>query len=391
MRILHTSDWHIGRTFHEHSTLEAVRAVLVAIPDIVRERNIDVVLVAGDVYDVANPSAEAVKVFQEAVLAILATGAKIVMTSGNHDSAARLGVVGAFSSASGLHVITDPASISSPIELVDEHGAVDIYGIPYLQPELIRRVDWVPEGAASQKDVVLAAMDQVREAIAARVSAGRRALVLAHTFVAGREDEPFAERRIAKPLVAGGVDSVPLNAFEGVDYAALGHIHGRAELAQNVRYSGAVLHYSFKDAGKPRGGWIIDLGPTGAETEWVDLPVPRPLKEIKGPLAQLLSDPEWESFVNHYVRAVYTDKSRQLEPMQKLKSRFPWCAEVVHEPSEIVAASSTSYRERVKGKSDPEIVARFLGDVRNGEGQSPEEAKIIGEVIADVEGERQSR
>lgn len=391
MRILHTSDWHIGRTFHEHSTLEAVRTVLAAIPDIVRERNIDVVLVAGDVYDVANPSADAVKVFQEAVLAILATGAKVVMTSGNHDSAPRLGVVGAFSSASGLHVVTDPASIPTPVELVDEHGPVDIYGIPYLQPELIRRVDWVPEGAASQKDVIRAAMDQVRAAIAERKIDGRRTVLLAHTFVAGTEDEPFAERRIAKPLVAGGVDSVPVNAFDGVDYVALGHIHGRAELAQNVRYSGAVLHYSFKEAGKPRGGWIVDLLPTGAETEWVDLPVPRPLKEIKGTLAELLADPQWEPFVSHYVRAVYTDKSRQLDPMQKLKSRFPWCAEVVPQPSELAAANSASYRERVKGKSDPEIVETFLDDVRNGEGQSPEEAKIIAEVIAEVEGEVQSR
>ncbi len=391
MRILHTSDWHIGRTFHEHSTLEAVRTVLAAIPVVVRERNIDVVLVAGDVYDVANPSAEAVKVFQEAVLAILETGAKVIMTSGNHDSAPRLGVVGAFSSASGLHVLTNPESIPMPVELADDDGPVDVYGIPYLQPELIRRVNWVPTGATSQNEVIRAAMDQVRASIATRESAGRRSVVLSHTFVAGRDEEPFAERRISKPLVAGGVDSVPVSAFDSVHYAALGHIHGRAELAPTVRYSGAILHYSFKEAGKPRGGWLVDLGPTGAEIEWVDLPVPRPLKEIRARLDELLTDSAWDSFVDYYVRAVYTDTSRQLEPMQKLKARFPWCAEVVHEPSDVAAVNRASYRDRIKGKSDPEIVETFLVHVRNGDGPSPVEVVIMDEVIAEFAVEVQSR
>lgn len=391
MRILHTSDWHIGRTFHEHSTLEAVRTVLAAIPVAVRDHEIDVVLVAGDVYDVANPSADAVRVFREAVLAILDAGAKVIMTSGNHDSAPRLGVVGAFSSASGLHVLTDPYSIPVPVELADEHGPVDVYGIPFLQPELIRGVEWMPAGASSQKEVVYAAMDQVRTAIATRSSAGRRSVVLSHTFVAGLDDEPFAERRIARALVAGGVDSVPVNAFNGVHYAALGHIHGAAELAPTVRYSGAILHYSFKEAGKARGGWLIDLGPDEVSIEWLDLPVPRPLKEIRGSLEEILTDSAWDSFTDHYIRAVYTDKSRQLEPMQKLKARFPWCAEVVHEPSVVAATNTASYRDRVKGKSDLEIVETFLADVRNGDGQSPEEATIIGEVIAELEGEVQSR
>ncbi|MBX3195021.1 MAG: exonuclease SbcCD subunit D [Microbacteriaceae bacterium] len=392
MRLLHTSDWHIGRTFHGYSTLDAVRAVLGVIPGIVREHTVDVVVVAGDVYDLTNPSAHAVTVLQETLVGILDAGAKVVLTSGNHDSAVRLGFAGPFAAAAGLHLRTDAADIGMPTEIADEHGVVDFYGIPYLQPELVRHLSWVPNDARSQHEVIEAAMRVVRGSVAERKAKGRRSVVVAHTFVAGAESESSdSERAITKaPLVAGGVDAVPVNVFDGVDYAALGHIHGRAELAENVRYSGAVLHYSFSEAGKPRGGWLVDLAEAGvARTEWIDFPVPRPLKEIRGAFAELLVDPQWDPYTDHYVRAVYTDTNKQLEPLQQLRRRFPFCAEVVNDPGERPADSTSTYAERVKGKTDPQVVESFLIDVRNGEGPDATETEILDDVIAESAAEAQ--
>lgn len=386
MRVLHTSDWHIGRTFHGYATLDAVRAVLSAIPGMVREQGVDVVIVAGDVYDLTNPSADAVSVLQQTLLAILESGAKVVLTSGNHDSAVRLGFAGPFTAAAGLHLVTNAAGVGMPIEIADEYGAVDFYGIPYLQPELVRQLPWVPNDARSQREVIGAAMRLIRGSITERKSEGHRSVVVAHTFVAGAETESSdSERAITKaPLVAGGVDAVPVSAFDDVDYAALGHIHGRAQLAKHVRYSGAVLHYSFKEAGKPRGGWLVDLGAAGVERiEWVDFPIPRPLKEVRGSFNDLLTNPQWEPFIGHYVRAVYTDKNKEIEPLQRLRARFEFCAEVVHDPAERVTKSTSTYAERVKGKSDLQVAESFLGDVRNGEGPSETEEKILAEVITE--------
>ena len=101
----------------------------------------------------------------------------------------------------------------------------------------------------------------------------------------------------------------------------------------------------------------------------------------------MLIDPEWEPFVNYYVRAVYTDKTKQIEPLQRLRARFPHCAEVIHEPSERTVGSTLTYAERVKGKTDPEVAESFLVDVRNGEGPSEIEEKILAEVIAERDGE----
>lgn len=386
MRILHTSDWHVGRTFHGYSTLEATRTVLAELPRIVRSHDVDVVVVAGDVYDLANPSADAVAVLRDALTDLLATGVQVVMTSGNHDSATRLGFAGAFSTPSGLHLRTDPARVTDPIAFADAHGPVDVYVLPFLQPDLLRRLPWVPDAAQTQNDVVTAAMSHVRAAADERRADGHRAVVVAHTFVAGAHAETSdAERAITRePRVAGGVDVVPVGAFDGVDYAALGHIHGRTVLARHVRYPGAPLHTSFSEAGKPRGAWLAELDADGlADVTWVDLPVPRPLRQISGTFDHLLTDPGLAEYADHYVRAVYTDATREVDPMRRLRERFPWCAEVAWEPTQQQEPNSTTYAERVKGRTDTEVVSAFLADVRAGEGPSPHETALVEAVIAE--------
>ena len=384
MKILHTSDWHVGRTFHSYNTLEAVSQVLAEIPTLIQSHNIDVVIVAGDIYDLANPSPDAVNVLRDSVTAILNTGAKIVMTSGNHDSATRLSFAGAFSAASGLYLVTQAEEALRPIELSDQHGAVDFYGIPFLQPELVRHLDWIPNDATSQHQAVGGAMDEIRKLIKSRKSETRRSVVVSHTFVAGAESESSdSERAITRdPLEVGGVDVVPKDAFAGVTYAALGHIHGRKELEPNLRYSGALMHYSFKEAGTPRGGWLVELDAEGlSSVEWIDLPIIRPLVELRGKFSDLLTNREYDKYQDHFVRAIYTDQTRQLDAMVKLKTRFAWCAEVLNEPEIQVAENETSYRERIKGKTDLEIIEGFLTDVRNGLGASPEELELINQVI----------
>src|SRR5690554_1063696 len=138
MRILHTSDWHIGRTFHGHSTLAALAEVLDALVMQVREHEVDVVIVAGDVFDSATPAASAYTLLDETLLALHETGVTVIMTRGNHGSAARLG----FHSRllrDGIHVLTDPLTIATPVTVHDEHGPVRFFGVPYLEPAIVRQ------------------------------------------------------------------------------------------------------------------------------------------------------------------------------------------------------------------------------------------------------------
>ncbi|GAA5016060.1 hypothetical protein GCM10025734_65470 [Kitasatospora paranensis] len=223
MRLLHTSDWHLGRSFHRESLYDAQRAFLDHLVTVVEAERVDAVLVAGDVYDRALPSLEAVGLFDDVLVRLAGLGVPAVFISGNHDSARRLGVAARLIDRAGIHLRTDPDGCAEPVLLADDHGPVAVYGLPYLEPTLVRERFGLDRGGHDR--VLGAAMDTVRADLAAR-PAGTRAVVLAHAFVTGGESSD-SERDIT----VGGVASVPASVFDGVHYAALGHLHGCQRLA----------------------------------------------------------------------------------------------------------------------------------------------------------------
>ncbi|MFS0794915.1 exonuclease SbcCD subunit D [Microbacterium sp. 1P10AE] len=374
MRILHTSDWHIGRSFHGHSTLDALAGVLDVLVEQVRQRDVDVVVVAGDVFDSAAPSAACYPLLTRTLVALADAGARVIVTSGNHDSAARLGFQSALLREE-ITVVTDPLTVGEPVTIDDAHGPVHFYGIPYLEPAIVRHL-WEGVELRSQAQTIGHAMDLVRRDRALR---GGRSVAIAHCFAAGVEATPGVEREIRQ----GGLDNVPLPVFDGPDYVALGHIHGRQQLSDRVRYAGAPLHYSFGEAGKPRGSWLVDLDAAGlASVEWVDLPVPRPLITLRAPFDDLLEDGALDTFVDHWVRAEYTDATPQVDPMRRLQARFPWCATVAHLPAATRKDDGLGYARRVRAaRDDTEIIDAFLVHVREGEGASEAERELLREVL----------
>lgn len=373
MRILHTSDWHIGRTFHGHATFDALRGVLETLTHQVRDENVDVVILAGDVFDSGAPAAACYTLLSDTLRALAGTGAQVIVTSGNHDSAARLGFQAGLL-RDGIHVLTDPAAIGTPITVTDADGPVHFYGIPFLEPALVRHL-W--PAARSQADVLGHAMDLVRADLAQRGEC--RSVAIAHCFAAKVEPTPQLERDIQQ----GGLDVVPWSCFEGVDYMALGHIHGRQELAPHARYSGAPLHYSFGEGSKPRGSWLVDLDAAGLrEVTWLELPVPRRLATLRAPLEEILTDERFTAHEDDWVSVEYTDDLPQREPLRRLQARFPHCAKVVHAPAAARERAGGTYVARVRtAQSDRELVDVFLQHVRDGHGTSEREAELLADVL----------
>ncbi|GAA3098856.1 hypothetical protein GCM10020001_014160 [Nonomuraea salmonea] len=273
MRILHTSDWHLGRSFHRESLLAAQAAFVDHLVETVRAERVDVVAVAGDVYDRALPPVDAVALLDEALARLRAAGARVVLISGNHDSALRLRFGSALFEAAGVHVRTSPDQSWEPV-VVDD---VAFYGIPYLEPELVRAQWELPD--RSHTAAITHAMTRIR-ADAAR---HRASVVLSHCFVTGGQASD-SERDIS----VGGVAHVPLTAFDGADYVALGHLHGRQRMSETVRYSGSPLAYSFSEVGHVKGSWLVTLG---EEVEFVPAPVPRPVGRLRGEIDDLLTHP----------------------------------------------------------------------------------------------------
>jgi exonuclease SbcD len=377
MRLLHTSDWHLGRSFHRVSMLDAQAAFLDHLVATVREREVDAVLVAGDVYDRAVPPLAAVALFDEALHRLADAGVPTVMISGNHDSARRLGVGAGLIDRAGIHLRTDPAGCGTPVLLADEHGPVACYGLPYLEPSLVRN-EFGTEKAAHET-VLAAAMERIRDDLAAREE-GIRSVVLAHAFVMGGE-ESDSERDIT----VGGVCAVRSGVFRGVDYVALGHLHGCQTITERIRYSGSPLAYSFSETDHRKTMWLVDLDASGAVTaERIDCPVPRPLARLRGTIEELLESPELDRYEESFVEATLTDAVRPADPMARLTRRFPHILSLVFEPDRAPQDTSASYAQRLRGRSDQQIAEDFVAHVRGGNGPDDGERTVLRAAFEDV-------
>jgi exonuclease SbcD len=369
MRILHTSDWHLGRAFHRVNMLGAQSEFIGHLVTTVRERAVDAVVVSGDVYDRAVPPLAAVELFDDALHRLADLGVPTMMISGNHDSARRLGVGAGLIDRAGIHLRTDAAACGTPVVLTDAHGDVAFYGLPYLEPALVKEEFGVDK--AGHEAVLAAAMERVRADLATRAP-GTRSIVLAHAFVTGGEISD-SERDIT----IGGVASVPAGVFDGVDYAALGHLHGSQTITERVRYSGSPLPYSFSEADHRKTMWLVDLGPDGSlSAERIDCPVPRALARIRGRLEDLLADPALERHEDAWVEATLTDPVRPAEPMARLAERFPHAISLAFEPDRAPDDPDLSYARRLEGRADQQIAEDFVAHVR-GAGPDAREQAVL--------------
>ncbi|MEU5060386.1 MULTISPECIES: exonuclease SbcCD subunit D C-terminal domain-containing protein [Streptomyces] len=373
MRLLHTSDWHLGRAFHRVNMLGAQAEFIGHLVATVRERDVDAVVVSGDVYDRAVPPLAAVELFDDALHRLAEQGIPTVMISGNHDSARRLGVGAGLIGRAGIHLRTDPGACATPVLIPDATGDVAFYGLPYLEPALVK--DEFGVSKPGHEAVLAAAMDRVRVDLAER-PAGTRAVVLAHAFVTGGEASD-SERDIT----VGGVAAVPSGVFDGVDYVALGHLHGSQVISERVRYSGSPLPYSFSEADHRKSMWLVDLDADGfAAAERVDCPVPRPLARIRGDLADLLARPELTAHEESWVEATLTDPVRPDDPMARLAERFPHTLSLAFDPQRAPEDPDVSYAQRLKGRDDQQIAEDFVTHVR-GAGPDERERAVLREAL----------
>jgi DNA repair protein SbcD/Mre11 len=380
MRFLHTSDWHLGRSLHRFDLREAQAAFLDHLVETARSARVDAVLVAGDVYDRAIPPVDAVTLFEDALARLRHTGARVILISGNHDSARRLGVNSALIDASGVHLRTRPAALAEPVLLADESGEVAVYGVPYLEPAL---GPVTPQDAGTVTDpsshasVLSGALGLIRADAAAR--AATRTVVLAHAWVAGGRDEreraEAAQRQASaseRDISVGGIGYVPASVFAGFSYVALGHLHGRQTLAGNMRYSGSPLPYSFSEKDHQKGSWLVDVDAGGtAAAEWVPAPVYKRLTVLRGRLEDLLAERAHDGRERDFVAVTLTDTVRPEGAMERLRARFPHILTLEFKP-EGVTADPRSYGQKVKGRDDLTVAAEFVRHVRNDDATAPE-------------------
>ncbi|MFN9628882.1 MAG: exonuclease SbcCD subunit D [Cyanobacteriota bacterium] len=394
MRLLHTSDWHLGRSFHGASLLEEQAEAMARVVALAREGEVDAVLIAGDIYDRAIPPAEAVRLFNDTLAQLRATGAAVVAIAGNHDSHVRVSVYDPLLSAFGVSIRGDVRRSREPVLVTPRRGGapVAIYPLPYLDPTVDGLAFAGPglggsafggsavgdpeEGAAlgrlRHEDVTRLALDRIRADL--RQRPGHRSVVVAHTFVAGGEGCD-SERE----LTVGNVDRVSVEAFAGFDVVALGHLHRAQELdGARLAYCGSPLPYSFSEERQCKAVRLLELGAEGPpRAELVPLEVGRPLATVEGEIVQLLRDPALEAAEGAWVRVILTDETLPLQAKARLQKRFPHIAELRHRPPQVERATLGERHRRVRQASSPlELVGAFFAD-QQGRPASAEEHRLL--------------
>ncbi len=353
MLILHTSDWHLGRTLHQADLTPAFQLWCDHVVELVEDRGIDAVLISGDIYDRAIPPTHVVSLFNSTLERLTAL-TTVVLTSGNHDSPGRLGF-GASLMKDSLHIRTDARESGTPIPLRNKAGDVEalVYAIPYLDPDVERRnlapyspgQDPVPEDYLERRhEAVLAA---ALEKVAADCVSGAYAdtaiarICMAHAFVTGGDPSP-SERDIH----VGGVDNAPSGLFrlgaEGTDtgplsYVALGHLHSpqKIGLAHDplMRYSGSPIAFSFGET-RAKSSVLLSIEGDHVTTELIPAPVWKPIVTLTGTLQELMS-PQHATHTDSFVRLIVTDPSRPTDMTATLRRAFPHALDIQHQAESI--------------------------------------------------------
>ncbi|MFW5444376.1 MAG: exonuclease SbcCD subunit D [Methylococcaceae bacterium] len=315
MKFIHTSDWHIGRLFQNISLLEDQLHVLKQIKNHAKVHQVDALVIAGDIFDRSVPPADAVEALDN-FFDEITTELKlpIIMISGNHDSAKRLGFGAAYMRQSGLHILNAVSDVTTPVIIETESGPVHFYGIPYHDPVEVKEAFCCDVSTYDDAHTYL-----VEKINKVRLTDGPSVLI-SHCFIDGAE-----ESESERPLSIGGADRVSYQPLESFDYVALGHLHGpQYKGAKHIRYSGSLLKYSFSEYKQSKGITIVELDDKGLiATEHLPLKPQKDLRVVEGFLADIVEQGKTDSNNEDYLFVRLLDKQDILDPLGQLRKVYP--------------------------------------------------------------------
>lgn len=348
-RVLHTSDWHLGRALHEEPLLEDQAWALERLVTLVKEVRPDALVVAGDVYDRAVPPADAVELLDDVLTRLAELGVPVVAIAGNHDSAERLSFGARLLAARGVHLRGAIAGAAEPIPIGDR-GLV--YALPFVEPDVVRGLDGdeALRGHAAATERVLA---RVRADAAAR---DLPTVLVAHAFVQGAAQTPDSER----PVVVGAAGAIPPETIAGFDYVALGHLHAAQDVAPGASYSGSLLKYSFSEADHAKGVVLAEVERGRARVRRIPLGARRDVVRLQGRLEELLRRPELADHAKDLVEVTLEDEGYVLDAKRKLAARFPHVLSVVRrELAAAPGAGTFGHQVAGAGRDDLKLFESF--------------------------------
>ena len=387
MKIIHTSDWHIGKIVNEYSMIDDQKYILNKLIELIDEENIDVLMIAGDVYDRSIPPVEAVELLNETLSKlIIDRNVSVLVISGNHDSGERLSFGSKILEKQGLYIAGSDDKLYKKVVLRDNNQNVNFYLVPYKDPALTKKLLNNKE-IRSHNDAMIAVIDKIKE----ELNENEINILIGHGYVTMKREEAIegndhkyevAELETSeseRPLSIGGTDLIDGNIFKDFDYVALGHLHSRQRIGrETMRYSGSLLKYSFSEVKQKKSVAVLDLIDKDINVELKELKPLRDLRIIKGNIEDLICEGrDIEEGKEDYIQAILTDDGELMNPMEKLKSVYPNTMLISRERKKNVSKENTLSKGEFRKKSKIDLFKNFYEAYGSGEYNYKKEAVLI--------------
>lgn len=377
MRLLHTADLHLGKQLHGYSLFEDQVYILGQILDLAQAKDVDAILLSGDIYDRSNPAAQSVRLFDEFLTRAVGLSIPVLIISGNHDSADRLAYANRLVKDQGVYIAPSYTGAQPPICLEDEVGPVYFYLLPFIKPVHVNRA-WPEEDVHSYDQALTLALHHFQPDFS------KRNVLLAHQFVTG------ALQSDSEEISLGGSDNVGVDHMEDFDYVALGHIHRPQKMVHDyVRYAGSPLKYSISEAPYDKSVSLVDLGKKGdLDIQLLPLTPLRDVRVVKGTWEEVSqgareAGPERDDFI----QVILQEEEEVPEAMGRLRLFYPHILQLNYDNKRNRKDQSLTKLDLTKKRSPEELFAEFY-ELQNNQALSTPQAAYLEDLVEEIwEGE----
>lgn len=373
MKFFHLSDLHLGRRMYEFSLIDDQKFILEELLCLAAEEHPDAVVIAGDIYDRAVPSAEAVELFDRFLCALAKRRIPVLAISGNHDSPERIAFGADLMTPSGVFLSPVYNGYVEPVSLSDSFGAVNFYLLPFIKPANVRRF-YPEEAIESYTDALRCAVEHMD------IAPSTRNVLVTHQFVTG------GVRSESEDITVGGTDNVDAAVFDGFDYVALGHLHGAQSIGrETLRYSGTPLKYSFSEKDQEKSITVVELGEKGSVSiSTLSLRPQRDMREVRGTYDELTLRGNYAGTnTDDYIHAVLTDENDIPNAFSRLQSIYPQLMKLDYDNRRTRASVVIAAEERRRTMTDTELFAEFF-EIQNGQKMTDKQSEYVKDVFATV-------
>ena len=353
MKIMHLGDLHIGKSLGDFDLYEDQKYILEQVLNLIKEKSVDALLIAGDVYDKAIPGEKSVQLLDYFLKRLVETGIKTYMISGNHDSDERLNFGSSLFESNNIYINSKFNGILKKYSLYDELGELNIYLLPFVKASQVQH--FFPEEKIDSYDMAVRTILKHSD-----FDACKRNILVAHQFVAGKDDPEIAGSEGLSVHNVGMVEKIGYGSLTEFDYVALGHIHSPQSVGlKHIRYCGSPLKYSLSEVNNNKSVPIITFKDKGEVlVEFAPLLPMRDIRHLRGNIKNLL-DKKNISMENDFIYATLTNEDIVNDAMGIFREYYPNTVKIDYDNSHTKEIENVDITRITQNKTFDELIRDF--------------------------------